>query len=40
MGDNARLIELPIGHFDVYVGDGFARTSQEQVAFFTQALRA
>ena len=40
MGGNARLIELPIGHFDVYVGDGFARTSQEQVAFFTQALRA
>jgi uncharacterized protein len=38
MGANARLIELPIGHFDVYLGDGFARTSQEQVAFFSRAL--
>jgi len=34
MGDKARLVKLPIGHFDVYVGEWFERASQEQVSFF------
>jgi pimeloyl-ACP methyl ester carboxylesterase len=40
MGDKARLIELPIGHFDIYLGEWFERSSAEQVAFFKQALNA
>ena len=39
MGRTARLVELPIGHFDVYVGEGFERSSREQVEFFQEALR-
>jgi pimeloyl-ACP methyl ester carboxylesterase len=39
MGDKARLIELPIGHFDVYCGAGFERSSREQIAFFNEILR-
>ena len=38
MGDKARLIELPIGHFDVYRGEGFERSSREQIAFFKDIL--
>lgn len=38
MGTNARLIELPMGHFDVYLGEGFERTSAAQVAFFKDVL--
>lgn len=38
IGDMAQLIELPTGHFDVYLGQWFARTSQEQIAFFSRAL--
>ncbi len=40
MGDKARLIELPIGHFDIYLGEWFERSSAEQVAFFKRALNA
>jgi len=40
MGDRARLIILPIGHFDIYLGEWFEQSSMEQVAFFEQALRA
>ena len=40
MGDKARLIELPIGHFDIYLGQCFERSSREQVVFFEEALRA
>jgi pimeloyl-ACP methyl ester carboxylesterase len=40
MGGGARLIELPIGHFDIYLGEWFERSSAAQVAFFTEALRA
>jgi pimeloyl-ACP methyl ester carboxylesterase len=40
MGDRARLVQLPIGHFDVYLGEWFERSSSEQVAFFRQALQA
>ncbi len=35
----ARLIELPIGHFDVYLGEGFERSSRAQADFFKDALR-
>jgi hypothetical protein len=30
----------PIGHFDVYVGDGFERAVSDQLAFFAKHLRA
>jgi len=39
MGGKARLIELPIGHFDVYLGEWFERSCGEQVEFFKEALR-
>jgi pimeloyl-ACP methyl ester carboxylesterase len=38
MGDKARLVELPIGHFDIYLGDWFERSSTVQIAFFEEAL--
>jgi len=34
----ARLIELPIDHFDIYRGEWFERSCAEQVAFFRSAL--
>ncbi len=34
MGDKARLVTWPIGHFDVYIGEWFERSIQEQVSFF------
>jgi pimeloyl-ACP methyl ester carboxylesterase len=37
---SAELIELPIGHFDIYVGEGFETSSREQVDFFKRALAA
>ncbi|HEX9881606.1 MAG TPA: alpha/beta hydrolase [Hyphomicrobium sp.] len=40
MGRRARLVELPIGHFDIYLGEWFERSSQEQIAFFKEALRS
>jgi uncharacterized protein len=38
MGESARLVELPVGHFDVYAGDAFEAASREQVEFFKRAL--
>jgi pimeloyl-ACP methyl ester carboxylesterase len=38
MGDKARLVTLPIGHFAIYRGEWFERSSSEQLAFFRQAL--
>lgn len=38
MGGKARLVELPIGHFDVYLGEWFERSSGEQIAFFKAVL--
>jgi pimeloyl-ACP methyl ester carboxylesterase len=35
-----QLVTLPIGHFDIYLGEWFERSSAEQVAFFTAALRS
>jgi dienelactone hydrolase len=34
-----RHIELPIGHFDIYIGEWFKASSEAQLAFFTEALR-
>lgn len=38
LGEKARLVTLPIGHFDIYLGEWFERSSTEQVAFFKRAL--
>jgi pimeloyl-ACP methyl ester carboxylesterase len=38
MGNRAQLIVLPIGHFDIYLGKGFERSSSEQLAFFSNAF--
>jgi pimeloyl-ACP methyl ester carboxylesterase len=35
---DALLVELPIGHFEIYLGKWFERSSAEQVAFFKRAL--
>jgi dienelactone hydrolase len=40
MGDRAQLIMLPIGHFDIYLGKWFERSSSEQLAFFKDAFAA
>jgi len=39
MGSKARLVTLPIGHFDIYLGQWFERSSGEQIAFFEDVLR-
>lgn len=38
LGDQARLKQYDIGHFDVYVGEDFKRGVAEQTAFFKQTL--
>jgi acetyl esterase/lipase len=38
LGGKAELVELPIGHFEIYLGEWFARSSQEQLVFFRQVL--
>jgi fermentation-respiration switch protein FrsA (DUF1100 family) len=38
MGDKARLVSLPIGHFDIYLGEWFERSSRAQLDFFKAAL--
>jgi dienelactone hydrolase len=38
MGDRAQLIMLPIGHFDIYLGKWFERSSSEQLTFFSNAF--
>lgn len=37
-GDRAEVKRYPIGHFDVYVGDGFERAVTDQLAFFGKHL--
>ncbi|MGH8453188.1 MAG: alpha/beta hydrolase, partial [Nevskiales bacterium] len=37
-GDKAELKQYDIGHFDIYVGEGFARSSADQLAFFNRVL--
>jgi dienelactone hydrolase len=38
-GSRAELKEYDIGHFDIYTGEGFARSSADQLAFFNRVLR-
>lgn len=38
IGDRASVVTLPIGHFDIYLGEWFTRASAAQTAFFTRAL--
>jgi uncharacterized protein len=38
MGGGARFITLPIGHFAIYLGQWFERSSSAQLDFFTVAL--
>lgn len=38
IGDHARLVALPIDHFDIYRGIWFERSSAEEVTFFENAL--
>jgi uncharacterized protein len=35
---NAELKRYPIGHFEVYVGDGFERAVRDQTEFLTRHL--
>ncbi len=37
-GAKAELKQYDIGHFDIYVGEGFARSSSDQLAFFNRVL--
>ncbi len=37
-GDRAEIRRYDIGHFDIYVGDGFERASSDQQAFFVRTL--
>ncbi len=39
MGTKATLTSLPIGHFAIYLGQWFERSSSAQIAFFTTALQ-
>jgi pimeloyl-ACP methyl ester carboxylesterase len=35
---SAELIRYPFGHFDIYVDDGFERSSSDQLAFLGRLL--
>jgi len=35
---NARLVRMPLGHFDVYTGEGFDRTVEVEAAFLREHL--
>lgn len=37
-GPRAEVREYPMGHFDIYVDDGFQRSSTDQIAFFRKHL--
>ena len=38
MGGDVEFVSLPIGHFAIYLGQWFERSSNAQLAFFTAAL--
>ncbi|MEQ1438699.1 alpha/beta fold hydrolase [Fontimonas sp. SYSU GA230001] len=38
-GPRAEVKRYDIGHFDIYVGDGFERAVADQIEFFTRALK-
>lgn len=37
-GDRSHIVELDMGHFDVYRGEGFTASSSSQLDFFCEAL--
>lgn len=37
-GERATVQRYPLGHFDIYVGEGFERASRDQVDFFLRSL--
>ena len=39
IGNKAQLMTLPIGHFDIYLGEWFERSSSEELTFFKAALQ-
>jgi dienelactone hydrolase len=39
LGSKAELKIYDLGHFDIYVGDGFAKSSGDQLAFFERTLK-
>lgn len=39
IGDKARLVTLPIGHFDIYLGVWLERSCGEQLDFFQTTLK-
>jgi fermentation-respiration switch protein FrsA (DUF1100 family) len=38
LGDRAKVIRYPIGHFDIYTGDHFERAASDQIDFFKKHL--
>lgn len=38
-GERAELKQYDIGHFDIYVGEGFAQAVSDQLAFFNRVLK-
>ena len=40
LGEHAELKRYPIGHFDIYTGEGFERAVGDQIEFFTRHLLA
>jgi fermentation-respiration switch protein FrsA (DUF1100 family) len=39
LGDRAEVKHYPLGHFDIYTGDGFLQGVQDQISFFQHHLR-
>lgn len=40
IGEKAQLVTLPIGHFDIYLGEWLERSSRAQLEFFERTLTA
>jgi fermentation-respiration switch protein FrsA (DUF1100 family) len=38
-GDKGEIKRYPLGHFDIYVNDGFDQSSDDQVEFFVRTLK-
>ena len=39
-GDKVEVKRYPIGHFEIYVDEGFENASRDQLEFFTRVLKA
>jgi dienelactone hydrolase len=39
LGPRAEIREYDMGHFDIYEGEGFARSSSDEIAFFDRVLK-